>query len=198
MKNSHANSLVNEELEQKNVIHIGINDDTILSFYDLNINYIDEGFLLIIRNACGKTVWNSEVFYKLASSSDSQISNNKPRKSQVEKNKSHENPQDVVKNSDESFYEERHSLRKKSAEYEDLQQLLEEQFKSEEEYEIAYQQQTQQRPQENKVIDEEEEEDDDENDKVTNRLKKLKVIKQFLSNTGLITSKNIYEVFLIE
>jgi len=174
------------------VIHIGINDDTILSFYDLSINYIDEGFLLIIRNACGKTIWNSEVFYKLAFPPNSQ-NHNKPRTlSKVEKVKSHENPQDVVKDSNESFYEERESTRKKSAEYEDLQQLLEEQFKSEEEYEIAYQQQTQQKPPEKQAIDEEEE--DDENDRITNRLKKLKVIKEFLSNTGLISSKNIYEV----
>jgi len=184
----------NEELEQKNILHIGVSDDTILSFYDLNLDYIDEGFLLIIRNASGKTVWNSEAFFKLANPAELQDQKSRPVKQKTEQAQSHENPQDMAKNSDESFYEERASLRKNSAEYDDLQQLLEEQFKSEEEYEMAYQQAQTQKPPESEPRQSYEDIGDDEKAK---RLKKLTALKQFLSNSGLVSSKNIYELGVI-
>ena len=147
-----------------------------------------------MRNASGKTIWNSEAFFKLACFAESQDQKSRPSVSKARQ--SHENPQDLVKSSDESFYEERESMRKKSAEYEDLQQLLEEQFKSEEEYEIAYQQAQAEKLPETQIPQSEPEEEENliGDDEKVKRLKKLTALKQFLSNCGLLSSKNIYEV----
>jgi len=190
-KNLSLEELVHR-FEEKCLLSIGVDEDTILSFYDLQVESTNEALLLMIRNTVGKFAWFGELYYKLFC----------PTKKE---------PEDGIKEVDLvkraiSTKEEDSKPRLMSHDMllsprsgganQELELLLQQQFEVEDQYEETYnknkeKQQIQERPAEVPTQTQISSYELDEEEK---SLAKINAIKMFLSNTGILNLKDLQDL----
>ena len=200
------------QLESHCLVHLAIEEDSILSFYDLNMDYTDQGTciscslfakpiigaFLLIRNATKKTMWNAELFYKLAyTDKDSENKNNLPEKELyvgADDPETKVSQASLVRESLDMLNVERG---KTSEAGKNFQELLEDQFRMEEEYDqkpLDYWRSREEKKYLSsiEVKDEEEEVKFDRHDGQI--MDKIKGLKLLLLNTGVLSAANLDKV----
>ena len=192
------------KLEEKCLLTIAVGEDTLLSFYDFQIESTNEGEVMVylsnrivlvfmIRNAVGKFVWYGELFYNLYS----------PQGKADEETKEHENIKyPVYKEDDQNqkglsndiLTSPRSGGEGASQEFE---LLLQQQFEIDDQYEETYNKSKPAQAQD-RIPLETSLNLSDEQDETTEVVAKMNTIKMFLLNTGLLTSKDINKVHLLK
>ena len=204
--------LAMNQLENHCLAHLAIEEESILSFYDLNMDYGDEGItscflfanlmagaFVLIRNATKKTMWNAELFYKLGYTNKNSENVNTLS---VEKELCIDEDDPETKTSQSSLVGESLDVlnvgKEKTSEVgKNFQELLEDQFQMEEEYD--------QKPldywrfrDEKKYLSSREIKDDNQvkadgfDVKIMNKIKGLKLL---LLNTGVLSVANLDKVY---
>jgi len=154
-----------KKFEDKCLLTIGINKETILSFYDPETEQNNQGFLVVARNSTGRFVWFGELKSKLIGHEETIL----------------EEPLEITRNNP-SIYQENillhasnpHNIQFNDEEEEDLtdELLIQQQIDMEEEYEEMH----------NNSNNQEEEKEDIPQE----RPSKMSAIRMFLSNAEIL------------
>lgn len=187
-----------DKLEEKCLLSIAVGEDTILSFYDLQMASTNEGIVVydmfpkdiaivfIVRNTVGRFVWFGELFYKLFS----------PSKKGLEEGLQEAGIKiPAFKDEDKKQRNMSFEIMNSAGTNQELELLLQQQFEIEDQYEETHTRNNIIRNRDRfaseaslSLLNETEE------DKIARS--KINTIKMFLSSTGILSIKDLEKVIL--